>query len=617
MPSGSQIPCVIYAVKSSQDDHDAVPDQIRRCQAAIDADADRYAAGTYSEDAQSGFLGNRGPQLQAAMDAAVAASREHGKAELWVWHSSRLGRGSGKRGEARSLLRIHVDLMEEDVTLRSVDDDAMLRDEVVSMASKMANQYSDNLSKWVAAGKDREFAKGRRTGGKVPDGLLRRGHSDTNDIHYVRDPDRAPVIEESFRLALENHGDGEIARRLNAAGYRTSTGKAYYRRAVQDMLTNPTYCGRVFRRAGRRKGQPTSVGTLMVTPDDVETNVAPLVEPADFDAVQALRVTRDRSKAGRKPGRELGKRGGRPTTRYALAKLATCGNCGARMMAETSPYKRKDGTQARAYVCGDVKAATGTCNAPKIDAVALDAVICQNLASLFANHDEWVKRQSTGNGAEIARLDALAADLDAQVKAKARQVDGGRAMLVEHLGTPQADTLRATLTTLEADQKALEAERDGHLSRASALRAVDGAADSRSEHRRKLADAVVTDDGSGLMADVNAELRRSLASVIVDTREGSTKVFLRFSDGERESATTNLGTLDVDGRTFTATGLLEEDPLGVGEGLARLREHMERKGHAEVDPTIYTAFAAFADVPLDDRVGPVFSAMQGGALVQM
>ena len=94
----------VYGVKSSPDERESVADQHRIVREAIECEGDRQIIGTYGEAGQSGYRKERGPQLEAAMAVARAAAAEHGEAELWVFHSSRLARGDGRKGR-RSIQR--------------------------------------------------------------------------------------------------------------------------------------------------------------------------------------------------------------------------------------------------------------------------------------------------------------------------------------------------------------------------------------------------------------------------------------------------------------------------------------------------------------------------------
>src|SRR4051812_30312993 len=60
--------------------------------------------GEFHEVGHSGSKKNRGPELEAAINAAVAAADEgRPVVELWANTSARFARGSGKRNEARAI----------------------------------------------------------------------------------------------------------------------------------------------------------------------------------------------------------------------------------------------------------------------------------------------------------------------------------------------------------------------------------------------------------------------------------------------------------------------------------------------------------------------------------
>lgn len=103
-------PAVIYAARSAQeredDDRESTESQI----AAVRRRPDREPVAVFKESGKSGSRGNRGPELQRAIDAAVAAAATSGHAELWAFHSSRFARGSGLLGEARALGKLFYDL---------------------------------------------------------------------------------------------------------------------------------------------------------------------------------------------------------------------------------------------------------------------------------------------------------------------------------------------------------------------------------------------------------------------------------------------------------------------------------------------------------------------------
>ncbi len=155
---------VIYGVKSSPDEKDAVADQHRLIREAIEREGDRQVVGEpFGEADASGYRRERGPRLEAAMRAAIAVAAEDGEAELWVWHSSRLARGDGTKGR-RSIHLIVAQLLYENVTVRSVVDPEMVTPMLVGIASTVSNKYSEDLSAHTRRGLAKRKAAGKPVG---------------------------------------------------------------------------------------------------------------------------------------------------------------------------------------------------------------------------------------------------------------------------------------------------------------------------------------------------------------------------------------------------------------------------------------------------------------------
>jgi hypothetical protein len=122
--SEKSIPAIILGVRSQDEEpgKDSAGDQVRIAKGAALEQPCRFI---YSEhtDHGSGYHGNRGQGTQDAIDSAKRAAEEYGQAELWLFKSERIGRGSGRKGEGRSVLEVFVDLRRSGVNLRSVEDD--------------------------------------------------------------------------------------------------------------------------------------------------------------------------------------------------------------------------------------------------------------------------------------------------------------------------------------------------------------------------------------------------------------------------------------------------------------------------------------------------------------
>lgn len=506
----ARLPFVVYASKSTADDHDSISTQLTKCARTVAGqpdDADRFEfAGPFSEEKKSGYKGDRGPELEAALKAVERAAAEFGAAELWVWKSDRLARGSGKKDEARSLLEVYTRLKRAGVTIRSVLDDLYVQDEAgIGMASKMAEKYSADLSEATKAGKQRQYDRGTRPGGPVQDGLVLVVERDKQDriVGRTVEPDRdgrAPVIERLFDLAEGGNADGTVAKQLNREGFRKKSGKPWDRRGVQAVIENQGYAGRIVRPAvGDRPAEVIE-----------ETNIVPLIAPERYDRIVGLRSKRDRARGSK------GRRGGRTTTRFVLSKLAVCDRCGGRLYAVRSPYTRRDGTCRRQYICVNVRDNTGLCDQPKIDAEQVDPAVVEHLDRLFVDAEAWrIEIQTTRTAAvtdarsllgeaesELDRLDGLAAKVQDDYL---RQIEAGNT---------DAAQVAADAKAALADQRKVKATevrtRKAAVAELESADADDAMLDVWSDLKR----AVTTGDES--VASLNERLRGEFAEFRLD-----------------------------------------------------------------------------------------------------
>jgi site-specific DNA recombinase len=491
------IPVVAYASKSSKDEHDAIPSQIASIREAVDRERDGeriWIADPFQEEKRSGWTGDRGPELEAALVAAEDAASTHGSAELWVWKSERLARGSGKKAEARSLLEVFTRCKRAGVTLRSVRDDEYVKDEaLIGMASKMANKYSEDLSGAVKDGKARQRERGEVHGGVVCDGYLLL--KDDEIKTYALDPERQETTARLFELGLTGMAPAPAARALNAEGHRTREGKPWERRNVEDKWTNAFFAGAVvyFR------------GTDREEVHWIDGHHPAYISREDFDRLAAMRKGRDRARGSdRSPGR--------PNERHLLAGLARCQRCEGKMRPITSSYKRKDGTKGRTYLCENVKAGTGLCDAPSVNAELIDAELVGHLSGLFLDADHFLTQLTTTRTREREGIEAdRARAADRLAELERRQVKLRERMAAKLAEGADVDVLEDTLSQQRAEARQVEArvaELDGLL---------DAPADSP-------ADAVL-DFWNDLRGNVQGVLSRNR---IPEVRAGLAETFAAF-----------------------------------------------------------------------------------------
>jgi DNA invertase Pin-like site-specific DNA recombinase len=447
------IPCVVYAARSREDarsdEEKSTTSQTAEVQERIALVGDREVVGEFAESGRSGYHGERGPELAAAVASAKSAAARHGEAELWVFHSSRLARGDGTKGK-QSLAKLWHDLRYEDVQVRSVtDDDFVTNDILVSIASTQNHKAGKDISDHVSRGKRAAVRVGKWTGGPAPDGYWLRKVVVNNAPETLLEveAERRPIIEAIYDLSEEGIGDATIARRLNQAGHRTRKGKAWTRRLVQYVLCHPVYAGRIVRVGeGSHKG-----GTYrkLDAPEVYDGRHDAIIDPDRWDRIHAKRAKRDRSKVGREKAAAKRDKGGAPTTRYLLTKLAYCPRCEERMLCVTDPYVRKDGTRKRNYICPNKLGSTGVCDMPRIEAGMVDASVWVYLNKTFVDVDAWARELQRGvderRGAlesALAREQAEAVKVERlQEKAQARY----RKLIGEDADPTRAEALMAEL----------------------------------------------------------------------------------------------------------------------------------------------------------------------------
>jgi hypothetical protein len=337
------IPCVIYAAKSTEDLRGSIAEQLQQCRTAVDGDPRRRLVAEYQDEAFSAYRRDRGPGLLDATQHCEDLAAEHGISELWAQHSDRLARGDGRK--ARHTVEVALWALKHDIRIRTLQDPDTFRDLLYAVVTgERNNEDSKRKALSCQAGRRRALARGQYIG-HLPDGYRVAVDVDERGQvtkRMVLDPDRRPLIELIFRLALRGRNCGQIAASVNNAGWltkpvkRTSNPQAFDIGRVYEILKNPRYAGLA-----------SWHGEIIVR-----------------GGWPAYITERQHQKINRQLTTPRPQNGHRPLESYLLSRLAYCGTCGSPLYTRT--WRRQAAGFHRTYLCASYSRNRGRlrCKAP-------------------------------------------------------------------------------------------------------------------------------------------------------------------------------------------------------------------------------------------------------------
>jgi site-specific DNA recombinase len=278
-----------------------------------------------------------------------------------------------------------------------------------------------------------------------------RGHSTKRTLEI--DPFQAETVRLIFRLAWEGDGTSgamgvkSINNHLNASGIRTRDGGRWGIDTVHKVLTRTTYIGRhrfntKFSKTRERKPEA----------EVVEMAVPPIIEVAEFEAVQAL--LKSRSPALTAPRIVSG-----PTL---LTGICFCAACGMAMMLRTGKCGRYRyctcSTKARQ---GETGCKGRTVPMEKLDTIVADHIehrllqpsrLEKILSSVLDRREDRAERQAT----HIAELRKRASEADAKLKRLYDAIENGVTDLSDLMLKDRIAELKAIRDQARADTERAE-----------------------------------------------------------------------------------------------------------------------------------------------------------------
>ena len=263
----------------------------------------------FQDDGISGRKANNRPAFQELI--AMAKSDEHPIDVILVWKFSRFARNQEEAIVYKNLLK------KADVDVVSVSEpipDGFIGELVQRIFEWMDEYYSINLSGEVMRGMTERASRG----GYNSDPPL--GYAMQNGIPVIV-PEQAAIVEKIFSWYVNDKMSFfDIAKRLNALGYKTKRGGKFQNRTVAYIIRNEFYNGKiVWNKLERSTRKFKDKSEWIITDGEHKT----------FISDELFRAAQERDQATIRPGRKS-----RPASTYKhwLSGILVCSACGGRLV---------------------------------------------------------------------------------------------------------------------------------------------------------------------------------------------------------------------------------------------------------------------------------------------
>ncbi len=404
---------VIYARYSSdKQTENSIDGQLRICRDY--AERNGYTIiGEYIDRAVSGTTDNR-PEFQQMIDDAEKQTF----AFILVYRFDRFARNRFDSAIYKKRLeKVGVRVISASEHVGDGDEGIILE----SIYEAMDEAYSRRLSRITRRGMQEAAQKGLWTGGNIPLGYK------VVDQRLTPDERTAPAV----KLIYENYAAGftktQIAKMLNAAGYKTMNGNDFTCNNLTSIMRNRVYIG------------DYSMG-------DIDRTVPAIIEKDLFNKVQALQI-KNRRVMGRKVSE----------TFFALGGKIFCGMCGASMVGDSGTSRT--GEKHYYYTCNSRKKRRG-CKKKSERKDFIEWYVCEQAVQTILTPErikiiaEKVERLAAEDetAEDIRVLNKRIADID-------RQLDGIADAFIE-ADAALRERLNEKSATLSRQQAAAREERD-------------------------------------------------------------------------------------------------------------------------------------------------------------
>jgi len=443
--------CVIYAAKSTADEHGSIPTQLERCREHALRQG-WHVAGEYRDESSSAYKGSRGPGLQRAKAHASELAGEYGDAVLLVFATDRLARGDGRT--AAHLVEYVLEGMKAGYRIEAVSEDlgGEMALVLASLYGQRAHADSRAKSAHTRAGKRRAAERGKRNGGPRPFGYQLAARVvdgvATSALEIV--PDEAAAIRKIFEDYADGKSQAAIARELNAAGIRTVRGVTWTQTRIAQMLRNPLYRGMVRHGNDLFRGRHEAIIS-----DELWREVEKL----------GAATVRHRAKTGRPPKGSHLLNGG----------LLRC-SCGASMRCRTQA--KTYGTW-EAYLCDGRHSGKTICAMPAISREEVDQAVWHYFETVGLDYEAMVKEDEERRSLRLVEVTSQIDSARAELRRSEERLDRVRRDYLD--GKLAAEHWEDFVTELRPEREAAAAALERLGVQAEVIRNEDTLRDAEAE----------------------------------------------------------------------------------------------------------------------------------------
>lgn len=493
-----EVRAALYARVSSdrQAERDlSIPAQIKALRQYADKQGWRVVE-QFIDEAESARTADR-PEFQRMM--GLSKQKEHPFTVILVWKLSRFARNREDSILYKAMLRKHGVQI---VSINEPIDDSPAGRMLEGMIEVVDEFYSANLSSDTIRGMNENASRGFLNGGRAPYGYRRVkvkvGEIEKAKLEVV--PEHAPIVKRVFQMCQDGMGVKEIAKKLNAEGYKTRASHEWTNTVLYYMLTNEAYTGvTVFNgyrywdsKAGKAQKAIRIDGTheALVTREQFE-KVREVLKERGFVVTHPRAVASD----------------------YLLSGLLYCGICDSKMIGTTAKSGQFTYYGCQTYLKKGRKAcAAGLVNRERIEGAVIDTLketvlTDENLTELALLINEEANSNRSTSGKRLAEVDAQLKALNGRLDKLYVALETGHVDMAD-LG-PRIKALRAQIEAAEDSRRGIAAEDNAPLkfSGAQVRRSVE-------DLRELLAD--------GTTLERKSRMRAWVKRIEVDTLRGGT-----------------------------------------------------------------------------------------------